>query len=269
MIKKITIDKDKCIHCGMCIKDCPTKCIEFSKDKIPQYINGGKDICFGCQHCFSICPVGAISFADKNPDKSESISFGNSEDLKKLIKSRRSIRFYKNENVPKDKLDKIIEILPYSPTATNRDNLHFSIIETKEKMDEIRKLTYEKVLSSNMEIPLFEMAKEEYKKGNDLFYRGATSMIAVCVDKNNTSPGAEIIDPTIALSYIELYAQSLGLGTTWCGIAFFVLNQFPEIYKLLNIPNNYTLSYTMLLGVPNIKYARTPQPDKYSVNLIK
>ena len=136
MIKKFTVDKEKCIHCGMCLKDCPTKCIEFSKDKIPQYINGGQDICFGCQHCFSICPVGAISFADKNPDKSESISFGNSEDLKKLIKSRRSIRFYKNENVPKDKLNKIIEILPYSPTATNRDNLHFSIIETKEKIEE-------------------------------------------------------------------------------------------------------------------------------------
>ncbi len=166
-------------------------------------------------------------------------------------------------------MDKIIEILPYSPTATNRDNLHFSIIETKEKMGEIRRLTYEKVMSVKESNPFFDMAKEAHQKGNDLIYRGATSMIAVCVDKNNTSPGAEIVDSTIALSYIDLYAQSLGLGTTWCGIAFFILNQFPEVYKLLNIPNNYTLSYTMLLGVPNIKYARTPQLDKFSVELLK
>ena len=269
MIKKITIDKEKCVHCGLCIKDCPTNCIKFNEDKIPQYIQGGKDICFACQHCFSICPTGALSFADKDPDESESIGFGNSEDLKKLIKSRRSIRFFKDENVPKEKLDKIIEILPYSPTATNRDNLHFSIIETKEKMDEIRRLTYEKVMSVKDSNPFFDMAKEAHQKGNDLIYRGATSMIAVAVDKNNTSPGAEIVDSTIALSYIDLYAQSLALGTTWCGIAFFVLNQFPEIYKLLNIPENYTLSYTMLLGVPNIKYARTPQLDKFSVELLK
>lgn len=253
----------------MCIKDCPTNCLEFSESKIPQYINGGKDICFGCQHCFSVCPAGALSFADKNPDNSESIGFGNSEDLKKLIKSRRSIRFYKNEDVPKDKLNKIIEILPYSPTATNRDNLHFSIVETREKMDEIRRISYEKVMSLENTNPFIDMVKRAYQNGNDLIYRGATSMIAVAIDKNNTSPGAEATDPIIAMSYVELYAQSLGLGTTWCGIAYIVATQIPEVYKLLNIPENYTLGYTMLLGVPNIKYARTPQLDKFSVNLIK
>ncbi len=269
MIKNIKINQEKCIHCGLCIKDCPTNCIEFNADKIPQYIDGGEDICFGCQHCFSICPTGALSFADKNPTNSEDIGFGNSEDLKKLIKSRRSIRFFKNESVPKDKLDKIIEILPYSPTATNRDNLHFSIVETKEKMDEIRKVTYKNALSIQDPNSFLQMVKNAYENGNDIIYRGATSLIAVAVDENNSSSGAQTTDPIIAMSYIDLFAQSLGLGTTWCGIALFMANKFPEVYKLLNIPEKYTLSYIMLLGVPNVKYARTPQLDKFSVNLVK
>lgn len=33
MIKKITIDK-KCIHCGICIRDCFVNAIEFDDNKI-------------------------------------------------------------------------------------------------------------------------------------------------------------------------------------------------------------------------------------------
>ena len=42
MQKSILIDKNKCIHCGMCIKDCLVNCIEFDSAKLPKYVDGGE-----------------------------------------------------------------------------------------------------------------------------------------------------------------------------------------------------------------------------------
>lgn len=33
MIKSVTVDAGKCIHCGMCIRDCVVGCIEFDEEK--------------------------------------------------------------------------------------------------------------------------------------------------------------------------------------------------------------------------------------------
>lgn len=32
----INIDKEKCIHCGLCISDCVSKCISFDDEKFPK-----------------------------------------------------------------------------------------------------------------------------------------------------------------------------------------------------------------------------------------
>ena len=269
MIKKITVDKEKCVHCGMCLKDCIVGVLEFDKNKYPQYCQNGENNCVACQHCMAICPTGALSFGGKNPDNSIEVSYSDSEELLKLIKSRRSIRYYKNEDVPKDKLDKIVKMLVYPPTGGNRDNLHYSIVETKEKMDEIRKLTYDKILSAQNSNPHFEMAKKAYLTGNDIIYCDASSMVAVAIDKSKTIAGCETADPIIGLSYLDLYAQSLGLGTLWCDMALTIAKQIPEVYSLLEIPENYTLDYILMLGVPNIKYKRAAQPERFSIKLLK
>lgn len=269
MIKKITIDKNKCIHCGLCIKDCIVRVLEFDENKNPKYCNGGENVCVACQHCMAICPTGALSFGDKNPANSLKVGYANSEELLQLIQSRRTVRQYKNESIPQDKLEKIIKMLPYPPTGGNRDNLHFSIVETKEKMEEIRKITYEKILAEKEFNPIFETAKKAFLSGDDIVYRGATSMIAVAIDKNNTIAGCETADPIIALSYVDLYAQSLGLGTVWCDFALTIAKQISEVYNLLEIPENYTLDYIMLLGVPAVKYTRTTQPEMHRIKLLK
>ena len=67
MRKGITIDKENCIHCGLCIKDCVVSIIEFDDEKIPQYKHGNENACVGCQHCMAICPTGALSFGGKSP----------------------------------------------------------------------------------------------------------------------------------------------------------------------------------------------------------
>ena len=30
------VDEEKCIHCGLCVKDCSAKALEFDENKIPK-----------------------------------------------------------------------------------------------------------------------------------------------------------------------------------------------------------------------------------------
>lgn len=251
MNKAIIIDKTKCVHCGLCLKDCVAECLEFDKDKFPKYKEDGKEHCFACQHCLAICPVGALSFGNRTPDNSEPVSYGNSIELLKLIKSRRSIREYKNENIPVETFNKIIEMLSFVPTGRNIESLHFSLVETKEKMDEIR------------------LIADKYGFESNLIFRNATGMIAVSVNKTIAAQSCESVDPIIALSYADLYAQSLGLGTLWCGWAYDTVLKIQEIYSLLKIPEEFTLAYIMLIGIPKLNYKRTIQPENFSISIIK
>ncbi len=247
-MSRILVDKDKCTHCGLCIKDCLRDCIQFNNEKIPEFKDNG---CISCQHCLAICPVGALSFDNKNPNNSDKINYGKSEDIEGLIKSRRSIRHFSNENIDSERLNKIKEILAYTPTGVNKNDLHFAFVETKEKMDEIRAITDKKI-----------------GKGN-IIYRSATAMLVVSVNKEIAANTCYFVDPIIALSYIDLYAQSLGLGTLWCGLAYDALQKVPKAYSMLKIPNEYTLGYVMLLGIPAVKYSRTIQPEPFEISVIR
>lgn len=52
---KPSVIEEKCISCGICIKNCPVDAIEM-KDKA--YIH--HDICIGCGECITVCPKRAI-----------------------------------------------------------------------------------------------------------------------------------------------------------------------------------------------------------------
>ncbi len=52
------LNKNKCIVCGLCAKQCPTEAIQMS-DKGPVWV---KDTCTLCLGCFHRCPAAAIDY---------------------------------------------------------------------------------------------------------------------------------------------------------------------------------------------------------------
>lgn len=268
MIKSITVDRDKCIHCGMCIRECVVNCIAFDPENIPHYVPGGEQMCVGCQHCFAVCPTGALAFGGKNSADSFVASFGNSDELLRLIQSRRSVRSFKQQDVPTELISKIISMLAYPPRGGNADSLHFSIVGTEEKMRAIREFTYKTIQGISESSPIIEFCRDNFNKGIDFIFRGAPSMIAVSVNRAKAVAGCENADPIIALSYLDLYAQSLGLGTLWNDCALSVMQELPEVRGMLEIPEGFELNYIMLLGIPAVKYQRTVQREPANVTIV-
>lgn len=113
------------------------------------------------------------------------------------------------------------------------------------------------------------MAEASSKVGKDLVYRGAPALVAASVDTKTAASVCQTVDPVIALSYLELYAASLGLGTVWDGIAVALAREFPEIEAQFQIPQGCKLSFLMALGIPDISYQRTPQRTTDRITIIR
>lgn len=263
------IDKSRCVQCGRCIKDCICSVLEFGEDNIPKVAQDGENRCIGCQHCFAVCPTGAISVFGNNPDEAPAIPKEYpSEEILKLIQSRRSVRKYKQENLSKAKWNKIKEMLPYIPTGVNDHRLLFAFIDDIDAMARFKRKTYDllKKLFSQENVPQ-EFAglmafKNPIMNGEDVIFRNAPHLAVVC--SPNDAPCANI-DGVIALSYLELYAQSMGIGTVWCGLSYYCLSAFPELVKELKIPEGYKPVYCMLLGPSDIQYKRIVKPKEYKI----
>lgn len=275
MYKNLIVDSIKCNKCGKCVKDCITHCLKLDDNNIPCWADGGESRCIECQHCFAVCPSGALSIKGKNPDNSELVpDFYNSDEILKLIKSRRSFRSYKQENLDKDRLNKLKNMLKWTPTGVNNHRLHFSFIDDIRIMSDFRTMVNTKLVNFINNAPKpFEKMKKKFSRyldailsGDDVIFRNAPHMLVVSTPLD--APCKDV-DPIIALSYFELYAQSLGVATLWCGLAVNCFKIFPEISEILDIPENYKLSYVMLFGPSDLKYARTTQPDEVQITSVK
>ncbi len=55
-IKKINIDKNLCVNCSICEKNCPTGSIDYKEGLVDN------KTCIRCLSCISKCPKGAIGF---------------------------------------------------------------------------------------------------------------------------------------------------------------------------------------------------------------
>ena len=263
------VDKEKCIHCGLCVKDCSANALKFNDEQFPE-IDENK--CFKCQHCLAVCPVGAISVCGKNPENSDKIYSQNPEMILNLIKSRRSCRHYKQENLSQEKMQKLKDMLKYVPTGCNFHKLHFAFIDDIEVMNEFRSYVNKKILDALTKKPVraiinkFNKYLNSFLNGNDIVFRGAPHMVVVSTPVDAPCYN---VDPMIALSYFELYSQSMNVGTCWCGLAEFCLLIMPELSDYLKIPQGYKASYVMLFGEPDIKFARTVQPEPFEIESVQ
>ena len=262
MCLNFKVDEEKCIHCGLCIKDCMVKVLTFNEEKN----------CIKCQHCLAVCPTGAISILGREAENSDIVDANfNPDEIFRLIKERRSIRHYREYNVEKEKMEKLKEMLSFVPTGVNNHSLHFTIIENKTIMDEFRQKVNELIVKiiRNKAVKSLSRRFANYAipilRGEDVIFRGAPHMIIVSVSKN--APCKDI-DPIIALSYFELYAKSLGIGTCWCGLAYYCLKYIPHLKDMFDIPKTHKVAYTMLFGYPKVVYKRTTQPKQVPINSV-
>lgn len=263
---QFNVDREKCTKCGLCAADCPARVIDVA-DGYPE-VKGEKEAgCYRCEHCFAVCPTGALSILGLDPQESLSLQGDWRPDptrLETLIKGRRSVRRYREENLEPELLQRLLEVAWHAPTGVNARQVRFTVIDDREKLAAFRaelleglaRLVRDNALPERFAyFANFVRVWEERRL--DILFRGAPHFVVASAPHDVPTPSQDCL---IALSYFELFAQANGVGTLWDGLARWAITELvPESLARLGIPENHTVGYAMAFGKPAVHYARTVQ----------
>ena len=65
----VRIDPDKCIQCGMCVRECPHRLLTNTESGISAFGEG----CIQCGHCVAVCPQEAVSLTEYDMSEVERV----------------------------------------------------------------------------------------------------------------------------------------------------------------------------------------------------
>ncbi|MCP4133396.1 MAG: nitroreductase family protein [bacterium] len=142
------------------------------------------------------------------------------------IFKRRSIRKFKDTDIPGVLVGKILDAARWAPSGLNNQPWRFSVIKEKAIKDKLSGLTkYGRIVKkSNTCISVFYHTPSGYSRDKDLMSIGA------------------------AIENMLLTAESLEIGAVWLGE---ILNQKEDVNTLLGIDPDNELMAVIALGYPN------------------
>ncbi len=262
----LTMDKEKCKKDGLCAADCPINIIHFEDSSgYPALIPDGDAVCLRCGHCVAVCPHGALDHADVSLagspliDKTLVVSEGQVE---QFLRSRRSIRVYDKRPVARETMQRLIEIARYAPTGSNSQMVEWIVINERERLDRICEMVVDwmrRIVEKTPQLPLAPYVPrlvDAWDTGLDVILRGSPCLVVAMAPVEALNG---MVDLSIALSYLELAAPSLGLGSCWAGIIQMALTGIPTLKTEIGIPDKYPHHYPMMVGHPHVKYHRLPE----------
>jgi nitroreductase/NAD-dependent dihydropyrimidine dehydrogenase PreA subunit len=259
---QLIIDDKKCKQDGICAEECPAGIINLKNDKgLPEVNPDNFQSCLLCGHCVAVCPHGALSHSEIRiedcPPIQKKLAISH-EQAVQFLRSRRSIRVFKDQPVEQEKIEQLINIARYAPTAANAQLLEWNVYTDGDTLYRFAELTIvwmrELIKTPGVTFaPYYIPVVKAWDAGYESILRGApVLLIPSAPDISNNG----LVDLSIALSYLELAAPTLGLGTTWAGLMQAALINSDTLQKSVDLPKNHTHHYPMMLGYPKFKYHR-------------
>ena len=156
-------------------------------------------------------------------------------ELLDMIKTRRSIRKYKSDMVPKEIIDKIVEAGTYAATGMGQQSPIILAVTNKEVRDKLSKWNAD-IMGTD----------------TDPFY-GAPVVLVVLADKNRPTA---VYDGSLVMANLMLEAHDLGIGSCWIHRA---KEEFESvIMKYFNIDSE-TLQSKTIYDSENLTYEYKPR----------
>ena len=158
--------------------------------------------------------------------------------IKKIIYLRKSIRKYKNKQIPEKIIKELLDAARKAPSAKNVQSHRYFIVNNKKIKD---KLIKQKVFKQS-------------------FVKHAPLIIVCCADPSQYPKSTDVdetpvnyayIDLSIATAFLILRATELGLGTVYVAWVY-----RDKLKKALNIPKDFIVPFVIPVGYP----AENPKP---------
>jgi nitroreductase/NAD-dependent dihydropyrimidine dehydrogenase PreA subunit len=261
----ITIDEKKCTRDGLCVAECPGRLLQMATGKsCPAPTSEFDDHCLNCGHCVAVCPTAALRLGGLTPEDCTPMTqdlLVTPEQAEQFLTGRRSIRSFKQKAVPKPVLEKLLDIAGAAPSAKNQQPWHWVVVQDPQNVRPLASMVIDWMRGVIAAEP--EMAAERgltrvvaaWDNGEERICRGAPHIIIAHGDKT-WGFGAE--DCALAISLLDLYATSVGLGCCWGGYFYSAVNNHRPLFEDLDLPDHHKAFGAIMVGYPKFKYQRIP-----------
>lgn len=255
-------DKEKCKRCGACAAECPYDLIVEDQDGFPKLRLAAKRTCIACGHCVAVCPTNALTLPDMPAVTPELTPQQCGEVAKKLkvspeqadqfLRSRRSIRTYKDRPIPEETLVELLEVARFAPSAKNGQPSQWIVTRSAEVTQELVGHVAHYMAINNV----FPGVIKNWKKGIDKICHHAPHVAIAHASEDGFHPAE---DCALAAAYLELAAHARGIGACWAGFLMEAAEGCHALRERLGIPEGHGVHAALMLGYPKFRYPRIPR----------
>jgi len=283
----VSIDYDKCNNCGICLEGCD-RCFFREGDNIS--VNADINSCAICGRCVSLCPSEAITHRKmkiENFNEIKESNFITTDDFFEFLRQRRSHRSFLDKSIPESDINKLVDMVRYSPTGSNSQTVELLVVQDPARIKKLSDLAVEFMVNSSVEaakslknlkaegktgpeeisqmemmIGYGEMMKKSSEMGMDpVFYNPSAVMIFHALDMGFSKKD----DCVIASTTMGLLARTMGLEFTYIGIFQGAADNYPPVMDELNLPEGNKVYSVIIVGYPVLKFLRTVDRKPVSV----
>lgn len=156
-------------------------------------------------------------------------------DVFEAVTQRKSIRKYKDKEIEKEKLIKVLESARIAPSASNRQEWKFIVVKDEDTRSRL-------------------VSAAHYQK---FVGQAPVTIVACSTESERIMPCGQYaytVDLSIAVSFMMLEATELGLGTCWLGA-------FDEeaVKEILGIPSDIRVPAMFTMGYADENPAARPR----------
>jgi len=238
--------------------------------------------CNRCGHCVAICPTAAVFHRQLDMEAFTELDNADGIDTERFIRfirKRRSHRYFQDQAVPWETLNRLVDICRYAPTGSNAQPVEILVVTDRKKTHRFSELAMDyfqqtllqaekevaewevtgaamppALIQAKSRIPITRRYVEAWNAGRDPILRDAPAVMIFHSTPHASTPKDDCV---IAAHTVTLAAMTMGLETCYIGLLEMAAKRSPALMAAMDLPPGNEVYSVLIIGYPKFQFART------------